>query len=100
MTSEITVGIDIGTSSVKAIAADADGTVVAFSRVPHEIQIPAPDRFQHDAASAWRCLAGRLRADEIACIRAPYGFPHCGKSDLSGANFRVDFTIDMTKRAR
>ena len=50
MASEITVGIDIGTSSVKAIAADADGNVVASSRIPHEIQIPAADRFQHDAA--------------------------------------------------
>ena len=51
---EITVGIDIGTTSVKAIAADADGTVVARSRVPHEVAIPAADRFQHDAAVAWR----------------------------------------------
>jgi len=31
--SEITVGIDIGTSSVKAVAADADGNVVARSRM-------------------------------------------------------------------
>jgi xylulokinase len=51
---EITVGIDIGTSSVKAVAADADGNVVASSRIPHEIQIPAADRFQHDATVAWR----------------------------------------------
>lgn len=54
MAREITVGIDIGTSSVKAIAADEDGTVVASSRIPHEIQIPAADRFQHDARVAWR----------------------------------------------
>ncbi|MSO37731.1 MAG: xylulose kinase [Acidimicrobiia bacterium] len=51
---EIAVGIDIGTSSVKAIAADADGNVIAQSRVPHEIRIPAPDRLEHDAAAAWR----------------------------------------------
>ncbi len=54
MAREITVGIDIGTSSVKAIAADADGNVVASSRIPHDIQIPSPDRFQHDAGQAWR----------------------------------------------
>jgi len=54
MAREITVGIDIGTSSVKAVAADADGYVVASSRIPHEIQIPAADRFQHDATAAWR----------------------------------------------
>jgi len=52
--SEITIGIDIGTTSVKAVAADADGTVIARSRVKHPIEIPAADRFQHDAVRAWR----------------------------------------------
>lgn len=52
--SEITVGIDIGTTSVKAVAADADGNVVARSRVPHPVIITAPDRFEHDAEQAWR----------------------------------------------
>lgn len=51
---EVTVGIDIGTTSVKAIAADGDGNVVAQARVPHPIGIPAADRFEHDAARAWR----------------------------------------------
>ena len=37
---EVTVGIDIGTTSVKALAADEDGNVVARSRVPHEIRDP------------------------------------------------------------
>ncbi len=53
MTGPITVGIDIGTSSVKAVAADEHGTVIAQSRIPHEIQIPAPDQFQHDPTVAW-----------------------------------------------
>jgi xylulokinase len=51
---EVTVGIDIGTSSVKAIAADGDGRVVAATRVPHEVKVPAPLRFEHDAEIAWR----------------------------------------------
>jgi xylulokinase len=51
---EVTVGIDIGTSSVKAIAADGDGTVVARARVPHPVVVPAPERFEHDATLAWR----------------------------------------------
>jgi xylulokinase len=50
---EVTVGIDIGTSSVKAVAADADGNVVASARVPHEFYVPSPLRFEHDAAVAW-----------------------------------------------
>ena len=51
---EVTVGIDIGTSSVKAIAADGDGNVVARARVPHEYRVPAPARLEHDATVAWR----------------------------------------------
>ncbi len=51
---EVTVGLDIGTSSVKAVAADGDGNVVASARVPHELRVPTPQRFEHDAAAAWR----------------------------------------------
>lgn len=54
MSTPVTVGIDIGTSSVKAVAADEDGTVVASARVPHEFRVPTPGRFEHDAADAWR----------------------------------------------
>ena len=53
MGTEVTVGIDIGTSSVKAIAADGDGNVVARARVPHAVVVPAPEQFEHDAAAAW-----------------------------------------------
>src|SRR5471030_2275018 len=49
----VTVGIDIGTSSVKAVAADADGTVVASARIPHAFSVPAPLQFEHDAQTAW-----------------------------------------------
>jgi xylulokinase len=61
-TSELTVGIDIGTSSVKAVAADADGAVVARARIPHPFRVPSPLRFEHDAAVAW--LDGPRRALE------------------------------------
>jgi xylulokinase len=60
MGTEVTVGIDIGTSSVKAIAADGDGNVVARTRVAHEVRVPAPERFEHDALVAWH--DGPLRA--------------------------------------
>ena len=60
--SNITVGIDIGTSSVKAIAADDDGTVVARARIPHDFYVPSPQRFEHDAKLAWH--AGPRRALE------------------------------------
>jgi xylulokinase len=51
---EVTIGIDIGTTSVKAVAADEDGQVVARTRIPHQLRVPAPDRLEHDADEAWR----------------------------------------------
>jgi xylulokinase len=50
----VTIGIDIGTTSVKAVAADGDGNVVAQARVPHAVNSPEPDMLEHDAAAAWR----------------------------------------------
>lgn len=50
---ELAIGIDVGTSSVKAVAADEDGTVVARARVPHTFRIPTPGRLEHDARVAW-----------------------------------------------
>ena len=57
---ELTVGIDIGTTSVKAVAVDGEGTVVARARIPHEVRAPDPDTFEHDASVAW--VDGVLRA--------------------------------------
>lgn len=50
----MTVGIDIGTTSVKAVAADGDGRVVARARVPHERVVSAPGHLAHRPDDAWR----------------------------------------------
>lgn len=50
----VTVGIDIGTTSVKGIAVDGDGGVVARARVPHRVIVESADRLEHDAKKAWR----------------------------------------------
>jgi xylulokinase len=68
---EVTIGIDIGTTAVKAVAADEDGRVVARTRIPHQLRVPAPDRLEHDADEAWRrgpleALAELGRPDAIA----------------------------------
>ena len=49
----VTVGIDIGTTSVKAVAADANGEIVARVRIGHRLIAPRSDRFEHDPRSAW-----------------------------------------------
>ncbi|RAU90919.1 xylulose kinase, partial [Mycobacterium colombiense] len=51
---DVTIGIDVGSTAVKAIAADPDGNVTARVRIPHELRVPEPDRLEHDAEAAWR----------------------------------------------
>ena len=54
MASEVTVGIDIGTTSVKAVAVDGDGRVLARARVPHPLKAGHAGELAHDAGLAWR----------------------------------------------
>ena len=58
----VTVGVDVGTTSVKALAVDEEGKVIARSRVPHRVVAPEPDILRHDAKRAWR--AGPRKAFE------------------------------------
>ncbi len=58
----LTVGIDIGTTSVKGVVADADGRVIERVRLPHPLLVPAPDRMEHDARRAWRLGPRRVLA--------------------------------------
>ena len=49
----VTIGIDVGTTATKAVAVDEAGTILARTRRPHELRLPAPGLIEHDAASAW-----------------------------------------------
>lgn len=57
---DVTVGIDIGTTSVKAVAADADGRVRARARIAHRLYARRAGELAHDAREAWS--DGVLRA--------------------------------------
>lgn len=50
----VTVGVDIGTTSVKALAVNGQGQVMAHARVPHSIVTTVADQLEHDAGAAWR----------------------------------------------
>jgi xylulokinase len=52
--SEVTVGIDIGTTSVKAVAASAEGKVVSSVRIPYSISFLGTEAIEHNARRAWR----------------------------------------------
>jgi xylulokinase len=69
----VTVGVDVGTTSVKALAVDDEGTVVARSRVAHSVVAPEPDILRHDAKRAWR--AGPRRAFDQVTAQLSDG-PH------------------------
>lgn len=56
----VTVGIDIGTTSVKALAVSEQGQVLARARVPHRIIHTSADHMEHSAQAAWR--RGPIRA--------------------------------------
>ena len=69
---DVTVGVDIGTTSVKAVAVDSRGSVIARSRIPHQVFTPRPGVLEHDVTKAWR--RGPRRAFE-AVIRELDGDP-------------------------
>ncbi len=73
MATEVTIGIDIGTTSVKAVAADAAGRVVASRRVPHALHSSHAGELAHDAAEAWHhgvraALAGVLAGADLEVL--------------------------------
>jgi xylulokinase len=74
----ITVGVDIGTTSVKALAVDEKGEVVARSRVPHRVLASEPDQLRHDARRAWRAGPQKAYAQLSAELAAT------GNGDIAG----------------
>jgi xylulokinase len=53
LVAELTAGLDIGTTSVKAIVVDGDGNIVGRSRLPSHLVIGPAGRFEHDAVATW-----------------------------------------------
>jgi xylulokinase len=76
----ITVGVDIGTTSVKALAIDENGEVVARSRVPHRILASEADQLRHDARRAWRSGPQKAVAEVTAELAAG------GNGDVAGVS--------------
>jgi xylulokinase len=59
---ELTIGIDIGTTSVKGVVVDADGDIVARTRIPHSVIVSSPGQIEHDPRIAWRRSPRRVLA--------------------------------------
>ncbi|ORW44307.1 xylulose kinase [Mycobacterium paraense] len=84
----VTIGIDIGSTAVKAVAADADGRVTARARVPHQLRVPAPDRLEHDADEAWRrgplAALAQLDRPDAAAVAVAAMVPSLTAVDAAG----------------
>jgi xylulokinase len=50
---ELLLGIDIGTASSKAVLARPDGEIVARAERAHDVSMPLPGWFEHDAENVW-----------------------------------------------
>ena len=85
----VTLGIDIGTTSVKAVAADEDGNVVARARVPHQVHSRVAGEFEHDVDEAWRdgvvaALAQVGEGLDVAAVNVSAMVPSLGAVDADG----------------
>jgi len=80
VTGDLFLGLDVGSSSTKAVLVAADGAVVADARLEHEISRPRPGWAEQDAERDWwgdvvqacnRVLgdrAGRVRAVGVSAL--------------------------------
>lgn len=75
----LTLGIDFGTSAVKAVAMSADGTVHASASAAYPTSRPAPDRAEQQPEDWWRGLVEVCRA-----LVATVGSSAIGAVGLSG----------------
>ncbi|MGH9137573.1 MAG: xylulokinase [Acidimicrobiales bacterium] len=66
-----TVGLDIGTTAVKAVLADDEGRVLGSARVPHAVGRPFPGAFEHDVDAVWRAGVLDALAAAVDAARVP-----------------------------
>ena len=68
---QCTIGVDIGTTSVKAVAVDPAGAVVARARVPHQVGTTSAELLEHDPGRAWRRGPRKAFAEVSASLDGP-----------------------------
>ena len=61
------LGLDIGTTAVKALVVDEQGTVVGEAESPLEVSVPRPGWAEQDPSDWWQGTIGAVRA---ACDQA------------------------------
>jgi xylulokinase len=64
--SDVYLGMDIGTSSTKAVLVTADGEIVATASTPHSMSLPRPGWAEMDVEAVWWADVVRLCRQLIA----------------------------------
>ena len=88
---ELTAGIDIGTTSVKAVVADEDGKIVGRSRLPSQLVFGPGGRFEHDALATW-WEAPRLALQQVLASHAAHAVQAVAVSAMMPSVAAVDGT--------
>lgn len=104
----VVIGIDVGTTNSKAVAARADGTVLAEARLAHEVSTPHPGWVEHDAEAAWwgdtvtlcRGLLSELgAATRVAAVAVTTCGPCLVPVDADGGPLRPGILYGVDTRA-
>jgi xylulokinase len=70
---DLLLGLDIGTSSSKAVVATPDGTVLATLEKAHGVSLPRPGWVEHDAEAVWwadvEALLARVDKAKLARVK-------------------------------
>lgn len=105
---DLLLGIDIGTSSSKAVLATPGGEIVATAERAHELSLPKPGYAEHDAESIWwddlLFLCGELlseqgRANRVAGVCVSGIGPCLLAADVSGEPLRPAILYGVDTRA-
>ena len=87
----LTAGVDVGTTSVKAVVVDEGGNIVGRRRLPSQLVIGPGGRFEHDAVATW-WDAPRLVLQQMTASRAAPAFEAVAVSAMMPSVAAVDST--------
>jgi xylulokinase len=62
------VGLDVGTSSTKAVAVGPEGAILGRAEVPYRVSMPAPGQAEQDPDLWWRAAEAALAGLDIADV--------------------------------
>jgi xylulokinase len=106
VTGDLFLGLDVGSSSTKAVLVDVDGAVVADARLEHQISRPRPGWAEQDAERDWwagvveacrRVLVGR--ASRVRAVGVSALGPCVLAADRGGRPLRPAILYGIDSRA-